>query len=74
MFQKNTKNDVKEIYKVSDDKIFVTNHGYEHLDLVDPLNIENIENLKNLLFFTLEEDINIKTLIYWLMHLRNLIE
>ena len=27
-------------------KIFVTNHGYEHLDLVDPLNIENIENLK----------------------------
>ena len=42
----NTKNDVKEIYNIPDNKIFVTNHGFEHLDLVDPLNIENIENLK----------------------------
>jgi glycosyltransferase involved in cell wall biosynthesis len=48
----NTKENLKEYYKVSDDKIFVVSHGYNHLNNIDTNNllIQNISNKPFILY------------------------
>lgn len=48
----NTKENLKEFYKVADDKIFVVSHGYNHLNNIDTNNllIKNISNKPFILY------------------------
>ena len=48
----NTKENLKEYYKVADDKIFVVSHGYNHLKNIDikNLHIHNISNKPFILY------------------------
>lgn len=48
----NTKENLIEYYKISDDKIFVVNHGYNHLENIDINNmlIQNISNKPFILY------------------------